>query len=89
MFSHRWSFLEVHSNDSFPDKTQAMAAGMTEGSLTAELMYKNYQNTLPGYCNADPEFCVKLGRFFDDNLKWISEQIAGNPTDEYWYQVRT
>ncbi|XP_078362141.1 putative phospholipase B-like 2 [Oculina patagonica] len=82
-----WSFLEVHSNASLPDKTQAMAVGMTEGSLTAELMYKGYQNTLAGYCNADPEFCTKLGNFFGDNLKWIMGQIESNPNDQYWYQI--
>ena len=83
----RWSFLEVHTNGSFPDSTQAMAAGMTEGFLTGELMYKAYQNTLAGYCDAEQDFCVKLGRFLGENLKWISAQIADNPGDKYWYQV--
>lgn len=82
-----WSFLEVHSNASLSDKTQAMAAGMAEGALTAELMYKGYQNTLAGYCDAEPDFCTKLGRFLGENLKWMMEQIASNPKDEFWYQI--
>ncbi|XP_020631773.1 putative phospholipase B-like 2 [Orbicella faveolata] len=82
-----WSFLEVHSNASLPDKTQAMAAGMAEGVLTAKLMYKSYQNTLAGYCDADPDFCTKLGKFLGENLKWMMEQITSNPKDEYWYQI--
>ena len=65
-----------------------MAVGMIEGALTAELMYKGYQNTLAGYCNADPDFCMKLGKFLSENLKWMMEQISSNPNDEYWYQVR-
>lgn len=60
---------------------------MTEGFLTGELMYTHYQNTLAGYCDGDPDFCMKLGRFFGDNLKWISMQIANNPGDKYWHQV--
>ncbi|XP_068679671.1 putative phospholipase B-like 2 [Montipora foliosa] len=82
-----WSFLEIHTNASFPDKLQAMAAGLVEGSLTGELMYKNYQNTLAGYCENDIDFCMKLGRFLGENLKWLSSQIADNPGDKYWYQV--
>lgn len=82
-----WTFLEIHSNASLSDAVQAKAAGMTEGSLTAELMHKSYQNTLAGYCDAEPEFCETLGKFLVDNLKWISEQIASNPTDKYWYQI--
>ena len=85
---YRWTFLEIHSNASLSDAVQAKAAGMTEGSLTAELMHKSYQNTLAGYCDAEPEFCETLGKFLGDNLKWISEQIASNPTDKYWYQVK-
>ena len=65
-----------------------MAAGMAEGALTAEVMYKGYQNTLAGYCNAQSDFCTKLGRFLGENLKWMMEQIASNPNDEFWYQVR-
>ena len=64
-----------------------MAAGLVEGSLTGELMYKNYQNTLAGYCENDIDFCMKLGRFLGENLKWLSSQIADNPGDKYWYQV--
>ena len=64
-----------------------MAAGLVEGSLTGELMYKNYLNTLAGDCENDVDFCMKLGRFFDENMKWISAQIADNPGDKYWYQV--
>ena len=85
---YRWTFLEIHSNASLSDAVQAKAAGMTEGSLTAELMQKSYQNTLAGYCDAEPEFCETLGKFLGDNLKWISKQIASNPTDKYWYQVK-
>ena len=83
----RWSILEVHTNSSFPDKVQATAAGMIEGSLTGDLMHKAYQNTLAGYCESDIDFCMKLGKFLGENLKWISAQIANNPEDRYWYQV--
>ena len=83
----RWSILEVHTNSSFPDNVQASAAGMSEGSLTGELMHKAYQNTLAGYCESDIDFCKKLGKFLGENLKWISVQIANNPEDRYWYQV--
>ena len=64
-----------------------MAVGMIEGSLTAELMYKSYQNLLAGYCNGDPDFCEKLEGFLADNLSWMIEQITSNPNDQYWYQV--
>ncbi|CAH3157788.1 unnamed protein product [Porites lobata] len=83
-----WSFLEVHSNGSYPDMTQAVAVGMTEGFLTGELIYKAYQNTLAGYCDSEPEFCMKLGRFLAENEKWMMAQITSNPGDKYWYQVK-
>ena len=64
-----------------------MAAGMLEGFLTGELIYKNYRNIYAGYCDSDPDICVKFKRFSGKNLKWISTQIANNPNDKYWYQV--
>ena len=67
--------------------TQAVAVGMTEGFLTGELIYKAYQNTLAGYCDSEPEFCMKLGRFLAENEKWMMGQITSNPGDKYWYQV--
>ena len=67
--------------------TQAVAVGMAEGFLTGELIYKSYQNTLAGYCDSEPEFCMKLGTFLAENDKWMTTQIAGNPDDKYWYQV--
>lgn len=88
-FFYRWSFLEVYANESFPDGSQAKAAGMVEGFLTGELMYKAYENTKAGYCDSDPDYCLKLGRFLGENLKWISAQIANNPGNKYWYQVGT
>ena len=50
-------------------------------------MYKAYQNTLAGYCDSDPDFCTKLGKFLSDNVKWITAEIASNPGDKYWYHV--
>ena len=38
-----WYYLEISSNQHFPDEIQAKAAGFAEGYLTRNLIYHYYQ----------------------------------------------
>ena len=83
-----WSFFEVHTNQSETDENQARAAGMLEGYLTSDLIFKHYQNMYASYCNNEQDFCERLMQFVHKNFEWMEDQVKKNPTDEYWYQVR-
>ena len=41
--SNGWMNLEITTNEHFPDKIQAQAAGYAEGYLTKESIFKYYQ----------------------------------------------
>lgn len=82
-----WSYLEVHSNGSYPDMLQAKAAGMAEGYITSEMISMAYVNQYKGYCDGESDFCDNLRKFVKENNDWMEEKIASSPSDDYWYQV--
>uniref|UniRef100_T1IJU9 Phospholipase B-like n=1 Tax=Strigamia maritima TaxID=126957 RepID=T1IJU9_STRMM len=83
-----WSYLEVSTNGSYPDKMQAYAAGIVEGYLTYQLIYKHWINTVEGYCNDEAEYCAKLKNYLAINSDWMKKQIAlSHGNDPYWHQV--
>lgn len=40
---NRWGYLEIKTNPAFPDTVQAYAAGLAEGILTTDMIYKAYR----------------------------------------------
>ncbi|XP_056131210.1 putative phospholipase B-like 2 [Lampris incognitus] len=85
-----WSFLEVTTSRQYNDSIQAYAAGAVEASVTSQLIYKHWMNTLVGYCGPftfESEYCQRLKSYITTNLQWIQEQIQGRPNVPYWHQV--
>jgi len=84
-----WSYLEVYSNETFPDITQAYAAGLVEGYLSKKLLqfqlYNNHDDLCPLPLSA---FCVKLKDYLNVNLQWMYSQIAEHANNgSYWHHV--
>ncbi|XP_017325184.1 putative phospholipase B-like 2 isoform X1 [Ictalurus punctatus] len=83
-----WSYLEVVTNGKYNDTLQAYAAGVVEGAVTSQLIYKHWMNTLMGYCDPnDPGYCQHLKEYIITNLQWVEEQIKKATESPYWHQV--
>ncbi|KAK2850385.1 hypothetical protein Q7C36_009168 [Tachysurus vachellii] len=83
-----WSYLEVVTNAKYNDTLQAYAAGVVEGVITSQLIYKHWTNTLMGYCGSyDQGYCKRLKEYITANLQWVEEQIAKATESPYWHQV--
>ena len=83
----RWAYLEVHTNGSYDDHSQALAAGMAEGYLSNDLIAMRYQNEFHDYCKKEKTFCDKLKKFLHDNSNWIQKNIKSHKDSSYWHQV--
>ncbi|MCI4378040.1 hypothetical protein PGIGA_G00211250 [Pangasianodon gigas] len=83
-----WSYLEVVTNGKYNDTLQAYAAGIVEGAVTSQLIYKHWMNTLMGYCGPyDQGYCQRLKEYITTNLRWVEEQIKTAAESPYWHQV--
>lgn len=65
----------------------AYFAGLVEGKLTAEYIYKQYQNTLVDYCANETDYCGQLALFLEHNQQYMSSMIGELEEDPFWYQV--
>nr|XP_012788766.1 unnamed protein product [Sorex araneus] len=86
-----WALLEVHTNGSFNDSLQAYAAGVAEASVSLELIYMHWMNTVVNYCGPfeyEVDYCEKLKRFLGINLAWMQEMMVLQEASMYWHQVR-
>ena len=43
IFLNRWGYMEIETNPSYPDTIQAYAAGLVEGVLSTDMIYKSYR----------------------------------------------
>ncbi|XP_067299089.1 putative phospholipase B-like 2 isoform X2 [Pseudorasbora parva] len=85
-----WAYLEVSTNGAYNDSLQAYSAGFLEGSLTRQLIYQHWMNTLMGYCgpfSQDISYCQRLTDYISTNLQWILQQTETHPDCPYWHQV--
>ncbi|XP_058249348.1 putative phospholipase B-like 2 [Hemibagrus wyckioides] len=83
-----WSYLEVVTNGKYNDMMQAYSAGVVEGAITSQLIYKHWINTLMGYCESDDlGYCKRLKEYITTNLQWVKEQIEMAAESPYWHQV--
>lgn len=78
-----WSTLEIHSNASQPDDLQAYGAGVLESSLTLKRTEQFLENVVGDSLGWGKD----LKQYIDDNTKWVQDQVAQNPTDNYWQMV--
>ncbi|XP_071540745.1 putative phospholipase B-like 2 [Panulirus ornatus] len=72
-----WAYLEIETNPAFPDAVQAYAAGFVEGSISHEMIYNAYRNSMEGFCEwKTEEFCDKLREYIRKNIQWMKSMIA-------------
>ncbi|KAG6932267.1 phospholipase B domain containing 2 [Chelydra serpentina] len=86
-----WSFLEVATSAKYNDSLQAYAAGLAEATVSEQLIYMHWMNTMVGYCGPfkyQTDYCEKLKSYIETNLAWMEEQMENGEDLEYWYQVR-
>jgi len=80
--------LEVETCDKYPDWVQAYSAGLLEGSLTWQLIYWHWQNTVQDVCEDQMQFCSHVRNFIEinsANIKNLAEMRADR--DPFWHQV--
>jgi hypothetical protein len=84
----RWAILEIQTWDKYPDWVQAYSAGLLEGSLTWQLIYWHWQNTVQDICEEHLEFCSHVHSFIEINSENIKDlaQKRGD-SDPFWHQV--
>ena len=80
--------MEIYGNTSSPSHDMAYFAGLVEGKLTAEYIYKQYQNTLADYCVTQTDYCGQLALFLERNQQYMSKLIVELDEDPFWYQVK-
>lgn len=84
-----WAILEVETCDKYPDWVQAYSAGLLEGSLTWQLIYWHWQNTVQDICEDQKEFCSHVRSFIDinsENIKHLAQKSG--ESDPFWHQVQ-
>lgn len=88
-FKDGWGFMEIETNPSYPDTVQAYAAGFVEGSLSTDMIYKSYRNTMEGLCEwKSKEFCENLESYLKTNFQWMQAMIAQKRnTCPVWHNV--
>lgn len=86
-----WSQLELESQQEFPDKIQAFAAGMLEGALSWHNIYLHWSNTVHAECSRDDEseeFCDWLRKVITTNVETVKKMAdMKSDHDHYWYQI--
>ncbi|KAJ7309616.1 hypothetical protein JRQ81_007670 [Phrynocephalus forsythii] len=86
-----WASLELATNEKYNDSLQAYAAGLAEATVSQQLMYMHWMNTMVDYCGPfkfQTEYCQKLKNYIETNLAWMEQQMEAGERSEYWYQVR-
>ncbi|XP_048841676.1 putative phospholipase B-like 2 [Brienomyrus brachyistius] len=86
-----WAYLEVTTNPRYNDSLQAYAAGVVEASVTSQLLYKHWMNTIEGYCGSltsGSSYCEHLRNYIVTNLQWMEAQMEKGVDVQYWHQIR-
>ncbi|XP_014714108.3 putative phospholipase B-like 2 isoform X1 [Equus asinus] len=86
-----WAFLELRTSGNYNDSLQAYAAGVVEASVSEQLIYMHWMNTVVNYCGPfeyEVGYCERLKGFLDANLEWMQEEMESNKDSAYWHQVR-
>ncbi|XP_047416542.1 putative phospholipase B-like 2 [Sciurus carolinensis] len=86
-----WAFLELGTSGRYNDSLQAYAAGVVEASVSEELIYLHWMNTVVNYCGPfeyEVSYCEKLKHFLEANLEWMRREMERDPDSAYWHQVR-
>lgn len=88
LFFCSWDYLEILTVSKEDDSTQAYAAGLLEGWITADSINIYWYNIFRNFCNDKEDLCAKLNEYLRTNKNWVMTQVAEkNGTDAYWHQV--
>uniref|UniRef100_A0A1B6G302 Phospholipase B-like n=1 Tax=Cuerna arida TaxID=1464854 RepID=A0A1B6G302_9HEMI len=83
-----WASIEIETLDSYPDTVQAHAAGLLEGSLSWQLIYYHWKNTIERTCEDRQDFCEQARIILDQNTVNIREQAKSlDEVDPFWHQI--
>jgi hypothetical protein len=67
---------------------QAYSAGLLEGSLSWQLIYWHWQNTMCNICEDQIEFCKHVRSFIEINFEKIKDLAEKKgDSDPFWHQV--
>nr|XP_004668482.2 putative phospholipase B-like 2 [Jaculus jaculus] len=86
-----WAFLDLGTNGSYNDSLQAYTAGVVEASVSEELIYMHWMNSMVNYCGPfeyEVSYCERLKNFLEANLAWMQREMELNQDSAYWHQVR-
>ncbi|BES97241.1 phospholipase B-like [Nesidiocoris tenuis] len=83
-----WASIEIQTDEKFDDAVQARAAGQLEGSLSWQLIWWQWQNTVGALCLRRENFCQETKRTLEENYKSVRATAVENEgQDPYWHQV--
>eukprot|EP00092_Neocalanus_flemingeri_P103747 GFUD01132790.1.p1 GENE.GFUD01132790.1~~GFUD01132790.1.p1 ORF type:complete len:586 (+),score=132.83 GFUD01132790.1:1-1758(+) len=86
-----WMYLEISSNQDFPDEVQAKAAGFAEGYLTRNSIYEYYKEFFTNdVCKGEDG--LKVCQYMKDQIKvnddWIKESVQQKAkNDSFWHMI--
>ncbi|KAF6203455.1 hypothetical protein GE061_001786 [Apolygus lucorum] len=83
-----WASMEVQTNEHYDDEVQATAAGMLEGSLSWQLIYFHWQNTVGTTCKKRANACEKIKGILESNYNKVKQSaVRYKNENSFWYQV--
>jgi hypothetical protein len=83
LLSTGWSYLDIITNPTSSDDSQAYAAGFLEGSLSVQEIISYLINNQGGQLPYSQDAFFWVGT----NTKYMRDQVANNPLDPFWHQV--
>lgn len=60
---------------------------MLEGSLSWQMIYWHWQNTVQSACDDREDYCEQIKGYLKENLDWVKRTMVLHDTDPYWHQV--
>lgn len=80
--------MEIETSKDYPDEVQAYAAGCLEGSLTWQLIYQHWFNTVRAACAPRSALCMKMRKYLRENSeKAVENAQLLKDEDPYWHLV--
>lgn len=88
MSNDGWASMEIETQGGYRDSVQAHAAGLLEGSLSWQLIYYHWKNTIERTCEQRQDFCEQVRIILDQNTANMREQARTlDHADPFWHQV--
>ncbi|XP_077979884.1 phospholipase B-like 1 [Glandiceps talaboti] len=86
-----WGVLNIkagYEDQKVSDNEAMYAAGYLEGALTAKRIYQHYLNMYAVFFGGEKQSLeTKVRNFFDEQEKWVKEEIRKNPECRFWRSI--